>query len=159
LAFLDELTGLYNRRGFLTLAEQQLKTADRAKREMLLLFADFDDLKHINDTLGHTQGDLALIEVADVLRDKFRESDIIARIGGDEFVVLATETGGSSADAITARLQENLKAINAREGRSYKLSLSMGIAHYDFEQPCSIDALLARADRAMYERKQSDTSG
>jgi diguanylate cyclase (GGDEF)-like protein/PAS domain S-box-containing protein len=159
LAFLDELTGLYNRRGFLTLAEQQLKTADRAKRKMLLLFADFDHLKHINDTLGHTQGDLALIEVADVLRDKFRESDIIARIGGDEFVVLATETGEASADAITARLQENLKAINAREGRRYKLSLSMGIAHYDFEQPCSIEALLARADRAMYERKQSDTSG
>jgi len=156
LALIDELTGLYNRRGFFTLAEQQLKTADRAKSRMLLLFADFDGLKQINDAFGHFEGDQALIEVANVLRKKFRESDIIARIGGDEFVVLATETGGGGTGAITARLQENLEAINAREGRRYELALSVGIAHYDPEHPCSIDELLARADRAMYEKKRSE---
>jgi diguanylate cyclase (GGDEF)-like protein/PAS domain S-box-containing protein len=154
MALVDDLTGLYNRRGFFTLAAQQLKTADRAKSRMLLLFADFDGLKQINDACGHSEGDQALIEVANVLRKKFRESDIIARIGGDEFVVLATETGRAGSDAITARLQENLEAINAKEGRRYKLSLSMGTAQYDPEHPCSIDELLARADRAMYERKR-----
>jgi len=156
LALVDDLTGLYNRRGFFTLSQQQLKTADRAKMRMALLFADFDGLKQINDALGHSEGDQALIETADVLRETFRESDIIARIGGDEFVVLAIETNGAPAEIIATRLQENLEAINAREGRRYKLSLSMGIAHYDPARPCSIDDLLAQADRAMYEQKRGN---
>jgi diguanylate cyclase (GGDEF)-like protein/PAS domain S-box-containing protein len=160
LLLIDELTGLYNRRGFSTLTQQQLKMADRAKRRMLLLFADFDDLKRINDTFGHPEGDRALIEIAGILRATFRESDIVARIGGDEFVVLAIETDGAPAEVITARLQENLEAHNAREDRRYKLSLSIGIAHYDPEHPCSINELLAQADRAMYEKKQQcNTSG
>jgi diguanylate cyclase (GGDEF)-like protein/PAS domain S-box-containing protein len=152
----DELTGLYNRRGFSTLGQQQLKMADRAKRKMVLLFADFDDLKRINDTLGHREGDQALIEIASVLKDTFRESDIIARIGGDEFVVLAIETDGVSAEILTSRLQENLEARNAEGDHRYKLSLSAGIARYDPEHPCSIDELLARADRLMYEQKQDN---
>jgi len=156
LALVDDLTGLYNRRGFFTLGQQQLKTADRAKMRMALLFADFDGLKQINDALGHSEGDRALSETADVLRETFRESDIIARIGGDEFVVLAIETNGAPAEIIATRLQENLEAINAREGRRYKLSLSMGIAHYDPARPCSIDDLLAQADRAMYEQKRGN---
>jgi diguanylate cyclase (GGDEF)-like protein/PAS domain S-box-containing protein len=152
----DELTGLYNRRGFLTLGQQQLKTAHRAKSKMSLLFADFDDLKRINDTLGHHEGDQALIDIADVLKEIFRESDIIARIGGDEFVVLVIETDGVSAEILTTRLQENLEARNARGDRRYKLSLSVGTARYDPESPCSIDELLAQADRLMYEQKQDD---
>jgi diguanylate cyclase (GGDEF)-like protein len=154
LLLVDDLTGLYNRRGFFNLVEQQLKIADRTKRKMLLLFADFDDLKQINDTLGHREGDLALIEIAHVLKETFRQSDIIARIGGDEFVVLAMETDGASAEVLTARLRENLEVRNARGDRRYKLSLSVGITRYDPENPCSIDELLARADRLMYEQKQ-----
>ncbi len=156
LALLDNLTDLFNRRGFFTLAEQQLKAAERARRRMVLLFADFDGLKQINDTFGHSEGDRTLIETADTLRETFRESDIIARIGGDEFVVLAAETGGADADVITTRLQENLAARNARGDRRYKLSLSVGTARYDPEHSCSINELLAQADRAMYERKQGD---
>jgi diguanylate cyclase (GGDEF)-like protein/PAS domain S-box-containing protein len=153
LALVDELTGLYNRRGFVTLSQQQLKTADRTKRRMLLLFADFDKLKQINDTFGHPEGDRALIEAADVLRETFRESDIMARIGGDEFVVLAIETDRATSETLTTRLQKKLKARNARGGRPYTLSLSVGVARYDPEHPCSVDDLLARADRAMYEQK------
>ena len=156
LLLVDELTGLYNRRGFLTLSQQQLKIANRAERKMLLLFADFDHLKQINDALGHPEGDRALIEVADVLKETFRASDIIARIGGDEFVVLVVETDRLDAEVLTARWQENLEARNAREGRRYRLSLSMGIARYDPEHRCSIDELLARADRLMYEQKQDN---
>jgi diguanylate cyclase (GGDEF)-like protein/PAS domain S-box-containing protein len=152
----DPLTGVPNRLGFLTLAEQQLKMADRAKKRMVLLFADFDHLKRINDTFGHSEGDRALIEVADVLEDTFRESDIIGRIAGDEFVVLAIETDGDSAEILATRLQENLEARNAKADRRYDLSLSVGIARYDPEYPCSIDELLARADRAMYEQKQGN---
>jgi len=154
LLLIDELTGLYNRRGFVALSRHQLKAADRAKRKMLLLFADFDGLKRINDNFGHQEGDRALIEVADVFRETFRESDIVARIGGDEFVVLAIETDRVDSKVLTTRLQENLAARNTRGGRRYKLSLSMGLAHYDPKHPCVIDELLAQADRAMYEQKQ-----
>ncbi|MFQ5814333.1 MAG: PAS domain S-box protein, partial [Anaerolineae bacterium] len=154
LALLDELTNLYNRRGFSVLAEQQLKMAERGKRKMLLLFADLDGLKWINDTFGHSEGDRALMETADVLEETFRESDIVARIGGDEFVVLAVETNGSPAEVLVHRLQENLEARNARRDRRYELSLSVGLARYDPERPCSIEELLTQADRAMYERKQ-----
>jgi diguanylate cyclase (GGDEF)-like protein/PAS domain S-box-containing protein len=158
LALIDDLTSLYNRRGFSTLGQQQLKAANRTKRRMVLLFADLDGLKQINDAFGHPEGDRALIEVANALRETFRESDIVARIGGDEFVVLAIETNGSPAEVLATRLQEDLKARNAREDRHYKLSLSMGLARYDPEHPCSIDELLAQADRAMYEQKRDDTS-
>jgi diguanylate cyclase (GGDEF)-like protein/PAS domain S-box-containing protein len=156
LALIDDLTGLYNRRGFFTLGQQQLKAADRAKSGMALLFADFNGLKRINDALGHPEGDRALIETAGVLRETFRDSDIIARFGGDEFVVLAIETDGVGFQVLTTRLQENLEAHNARKGRRYKLSLSVGLARYDPESPCSIEELLAQADRAMYERKRGD---
>jgi diguanylate cyclase (GGDEF)-like protein/PAS domain S-box-containing protein len=154
LLLIDELTGLYNRRGFVTLGRQQLKAADRAKRKMLLLFADFNHLKQINDTFGHPEGDRALIEVAHAFRETFRQSDIMARIGGDEFVVLAIETDSAGAEALTTRLQENLEARNARGDLPYELSLSAGVARYDSEHPCSIDELLARADRLMYEQKR-----
>jgi diguanylate cyclase (GGDEF)-like protein len=153
LALVDELTGLYNRRGFLTLGEQQLKMANRTKMRMALLFADMDGLKKINDAFGHSEGDRALIETAGILTESFRESDIVARIAGDEFVVMAVETNTLPGDILTARLQENLEIHNAREDREYKLSLSVGLARYDPDHPISIDELLAKADRDMYEQK------
>ena len=152
-ALVDELTGLYNRRGFMLLAQQQLKLADRTKMGMLLLFADLDNLKWINDTLGHRKGDLALIETARILKETFREPDIIARIGGDEFGVLAIEGRKGSAEMLISRLQERLDTHNAKRKHRYKLSLSMGIERYDPECPCSIDELLAMADSLMYEQK------
>lgn len=155
LSLTDDLTGLYNRRGFITLAGQQLKLVERTKSGILLLFADLDGLKEINDTLGHHEGDLDLVETANILKGSFRDLDIIARIGGDEFVALAIETSGIHADIFMARLQEKLDARNAKENRRYKLSISMGIAHCDPEHPCSIDELLARVDRLMYDQKQS----
>jgi len=153
-ALVDELTGLYNRRGFMFLAQQQLKLANRNKTGILLLFSDFNNLKWINDTLGHHKGDLALIEIANILKETFREPDIIARIGGDEFGVLAIGSRRDSAEMLISRLQENLDSHNAKGKRRYKLSLSMGIARYDPECPCSIDELLGRADTLMYEQKR-----
>lgn len=153
LANTDELTGLYNRRGFFAVAEQQLKTAKRLKREILLLSADLDGLKEINDKFGHQEGDRALIEVATVLKESFRESDVIARIGGDEFVVFQIENIEKSPEILTARLQKKLGLRNDTRGR-YLLSASVGIAHADPESISSIEELLAQADKLMYEKKK-----
>ena len=154
MAYHDPLTGLPNRRGFSILAQLQLKIANRKKGSMLLLFADFDDLKSINDNLGHHEGDKALIETANLLRKTFRGSDIIARIGGDEFVVLAVENSRECSKILTGHLQKNLKARNMKGSRPYELSLSVGTVRYDSQYPSSIDGLLDEADRLMYEQKR-----
>lgn len=155
LSLTDDLTGVYNRRGFMTLAEQQLKMANRMRVRLLLLFVDLDGMKWINDTLGHHEGDRALVDTAEVLKETFRESDVIARIGGDEFAVIALEESECCDETVVVRLQENLGVSNEERGRPYRLSLSIGIAHYTPDKPCSIDELLERADKLMYEQKRT----
>lgn len=152
LSLTDELTGLYNRRGFLTLVKQQTKIADRMEKEMLLIFADIDKMKLINDTLGHKEGDRALIDTANIFRKTLRDSDIIARFGGDEFVALAMEACNEHAKIIYNRLQETINIYNEKEERPYKLSLSFGFVCY--VTGSSIEELLVQADRLMYEDKQ-----
>jgi len=154
LSITDQLTGLFNRRGFLALAEQQLKIADRTKKELLLFFIDLDGMKWINDNLGHKKGDEALIEAANILKKVLRESDIIARVGGDEFTVLALGSSMEHQDIIINRLQYCIDTENSRENRNYKISLSTGIAYYNPENPCSIDELMMQADKLMYEQKR-----
>lgn len=155
LSITDHLTGLYNRRGFMTLAEQQIKVMERTKKGTLLLFADLDKLKSINDTLGHNKGDKALIEVALILKEVFRESDIIARIGGDEFAVLGIAATKSDIGVFESRLQEQIGIHNAYDNRDYTISLSVGTACSDPENRYSIDELMSKADNLMYERKRS----
>jgi diguanylate cyclase (GGDEF)-like protein/PAS domain S-box-containing protein len=154
LAVRDELTGLSNRRGFLTLAEQQLKAAMRDKRSMLAVFVDLDGLKSINDQLGHAEGDRALIDIAEVMRLTFRDSDVIGRIGGDELVALVAEGSPFRSDGIIQRLQTALATFNAGGERPYYLSASIGVARYDPHSPIAIDSLVNRADSEMYENKQ-----
>jgi two-component system cell cycle response regulator len=113
LSTTDELTGLYNRRGFFTLVAQQLKLAQRAQREMVLVYIDIDNMKAINDSLGHHGGDDALVKTARLLKETFRTSDIIARIGGDEYVIFAIECSQKSAELLTSRLQEKLDTFKA----------------------------------------------
>jgi diguanylate cyclase (GGDEF)-like protein/PAS domain S-box-containing protein len=155
LSLTDELTGLYNRRGFMTLAAQQIKIANRLKRELLLIASDLDDLKTINDTMGHHEGDQALVDAATILMETFRSSDIIARIGGDEFVVLQIKNRENSLLISTDRLQETFAEHNLKSQKPYKLSLSLGIVIYNPEQPVSLEQLLADADTKMYEQKKS----
>jgi diguanylate cyclase (GGDEF)-like protein len=152
LSLIDELTGLYNRRGFLTLVKQQTKIADRMGKEMLLIFADIDRMKLINDTLGHKEGDRALTDAANILKKTLRESDIIARFGGDEFLILAMEACNEHSEIIYNELQENIKLHNEKEVRPYKLSLSLGFACY--VPGSSIEEVLVQADQLMYEDKQ-----
>jgi diguanylate cyclase (GGDEF)-like protein len=153
LSLRDELTGLYNRRGFLTLAEQQLKLANRAKKGLLMIFVDVDGMKDINDTLGHRQGDSVLVDTARILGKTFRESDIIARYGGDEFIILSIENTESGAELFETRLREHLEYHNNYESRLYTLSLSTGFARYDPDNPLSIEDLLVEADHIMYDKK------
>jgi len=153
LSLTDELTDLYNRRRFFVLAEQYLKVAIRAKKKLLLLYIDMDDLKWINDHCGHNQGDQALIAFASILRKTFRESDIIARIGGDEFVVLL-ESPDENDEMLITRLYENIRDYNTEVSKDYKLSVSVGPAHFGPEYFISIDELLSKADALMYAQKQ-----
>jgi diguanylate cyclase (GGDEF)-like protein/PAS domain S-box-containing protein len=154
LSLTDELTGLYNRRGFFTVGEQLLKQSRRQKTGIFVVYADVDDLKEINDKWGHREGDMALIHTAAVLRGTFRESDIIARIGGDEFVVLAMEIAKTGAEKLKNRLQSILNTHNAKN-RRYKLLLSTGIAYCAPECLYSIDELLIQGDQLMYGQKKS----
>ena len=151
----DELTGLRNRRGFFALAEQQFKLARRNKKQMFLIFIDLDGLKKINDTLGHGTGDEALTETADILRKTFWKSDIIARLGGDEFATLAPNCNSDGAKIMLARLHKNIKVQNDMPGRRYPLEFSVGLEHFDPEAPCTVDELVARADKTMYQNKRS----
>jgi diguanylate cyclase (GGDEF)-like protein len=153
LSLTDELTGLYNRRRFFVLTEQYLKVAIRTKKRSLLLYIDMDDLKWINDHCGHKEGDRALTDLARILKRTFRESDIIARIGGDEFVVLLESTPEND-EILMTRLYENIKDCNAKGLRPYKLSISVGSAQYDPENPISLDELLSKADALMYAQKR-----
>ena len=155
LSITDPLTGLYNRRGFLTLAEQQLKIAERTKNELMLLFADLDGMKWINDHLGHQRGDEALVEAADVFKEVFRQSDIVARMGGDEFAVLALGSSVENSDILKDRLQQQISIHNHRENRDYALSVSIGMLYSDPKSLSSLDDLMSRADALMYEQKRN----
>ena len=157
LALTDDLTCLYNRRAFYALASQQLKVMRRKDRGLLLFFADVNHLKSINDTFGHREGDLALIRTADALEQTFRNSDILARISGDEFAVLVLEANSQDQAAILHRLEEHLRSVSAEETR-YKLSLSVGMVRFDPRYDVSLGDLLSAADRAMYEAKRAHST-
>jgi diguanylate cyclase (GGDEF)-like protein/PAS domain S-box-containing protein len=159
LSLTDDLTGLYNRRGFITLAHQEIKIANRLSKGMMLFFMDFDNLKAINDSAGHHVGDQVLIDTAHVIKQTFRESDVIARYGGDEFVALTLEISENSELVLIKRLGENLANFNAVNPAPYRLSLSLGFAHYDPQKPLPIEELLVKADRSMYDNKRNHNHG
>ncbi|MBS2022575.1 MAG: GGDEF domain-containing protein, partial [Deltaproteobacteria bacterium] len=149
---LDELTGLYNRRGFLTLAEERRASARRAGQRAFLLFADLDGMKRINDELGHDAGDVALRETADLLRRTLRKADIVARLGGDEFVALVCETGKFDEGALLRRLELELERLNREKRLPFVLSASFGLAQPEGPDE-TLAAMIKRADEEMYKAK------
>jgi len=159
MALLDDLTGLYNRRGLITLGKQHITLARRLNKGFTLLFADLDEMKWINDNFGHKVGDQALKDIALILKETFRESDILARQGGDEFVIITVEAGPDAADKILQRLQRKIEEFKIRENRPYPLNLSIGVAYYDPQNPASLYELLEKSDKAMYENKQKKIYG
>ncbi|MGA2531748.1 MAG: diguanylate cyclase [Candidatus Aminicenantales bacterium] len=156
LSLTDALTSLYNRRGFMHLGEQQIRIAARLNKRIFILYYDVDDLKHVNDTFGHKEGDRVLADLANILRMSFRDSDVVARMGGDEFVVMAMEAARVNADVFTKRLQDKLDIYNSQpdvRGR-YTITLSTGLSVYDPELPAPVEELVSRADAFMYEHKR-----
>jgi diguanylate cyclase (GGDEF)-like protein len=154
LSLIDDLTGLYNRRGFIDLGEQHLKLARRTARPVILVFLDVDRLKAINDTWGHHMGDKALVGIAEILRDTFRQSDILARMGGDEFAVMVLETTEGNQLEFIHRLRDKVDQTNERTPEPYQLSVSLGTAMFEGGDGRSLADLLHEADRAMYEEKR-----
>jgi diguanylate cyclase (GGDEF)-like protein len=153
LSLTDHMTGLYNHRGFFTLAEHQAKTARRAKQNALLIYVDMDGLKQINDTLGHNIGSVAITALADVLKQTFRDCDIIARLGGDEFAVLAPNVAFEESVRMIDRLRNNLEAFNNGD-KSFRLAASLGVVQIDHSSHKTIEEQMATADRAMYDDKR-----
>lgn len=154
LSLTDDLTGLQNRRGFLTLAEQHLRTIFR-KGAALLVYVDLDDLKLINDTQGHLEGNRALIVTANLLRACFRQSDIIGRMGGDEFCTLMTDAGEDSIPPVHQRVRQRVDSINALWSWRFQLSVSIGIAEVSSTNQSSLEELIRVADANMYEGKRN----
>ncbi len=155
LLLIDELTQLRNRRGFFELAEEALNSAEREQQTMALFFMDLNGLKQINDTLGHMSGDDALRDTAEVLRRTFRGSDIVARIGGDEFVALAYLHNERDVETLCARLREHLRDFNASRQRPYAVDLSIGATLIDESADENLEEFIARADEAMYQEKRA----
>ncbi len=151
----DVLTGLYNRRGYEVLSQHYLDLAHRKGKRVFVIYADLDGLKEINDRGGHPGGDQAIIRTADILRKTFRKSDIIARIGGDEFAIATMENGHSSAAIQMARLHVNLRRHAVQNHYAQPISLSVGVAHSNARGTTSIVELTAQADARMYIEKRS----
>lgn len=155
LSLTDELTGLNNRRGFMILSNGLLKFARRANHPLSLFYIDMDSLKAINDKFGHAHGDTALTHFAHILTETFRDSDVIARMGGDEFAVLTIDATEGGLNSIQARLQSNVDAHNLELVSGYTLSFSFGIIRIDLNSTFTVEALLSQADEAMYSHKKS----
>jgi diguanylate cyclase (GGDEF)-like protein len=153
ISLTDALTGLNNRRGFMILATALLKFARRAGHPLCLLYIDLDSLKYTNDTYGHAAGDLAITHFAQILTDTFRESDVIGRMGGDEFVALTIDTAENDLANIQSRLQNKVDIYNVQPERIYPMAFSVGVITIDIDSTLSMEELLAQADAAMYKHK------
>ncbi len=158
ISITDVLTGLLNRRGFMFVAEKQLELTKRLDKSLFLFYADIDNMKWINDNLGHSYGDQALIEAAEILQKTFRKSDVlgIGRLGGDEFAALmyGNLENPNEDHPVLQRIQDEISLRNARDNRSYTFAMSVGIAEFDKEKPCSLEDFLSKGDRAMYKCKR-----
>jgi len=154
-SMMDALTGLFNRRGYDLLSQHYLDLAHRRGKRIFVIYADLDGLKQINDRKGHSEGDQALIRTAEILRQTFRKSDIIARIGGDEFAIATMENGHDSADIQMARLKVNLRRHSAENHYGEPISLSVGVVRSNRLRNSSIQELTTRADALMYIEKRA----
>lgn len=152
-AITDDLTSLYNRRGFFNFFIKKMEYAKRYNKGLVLFFADIDDMKWINDTLSHNDGDMALVETANMLRATFSYNDIIARIGGDEFAIISLDSDEENVEKKMKKLIMNQETFNNTKKYEFELSISIGTSFYDPSNPASIDELMSKADQLMYKSK------
>lgn len=159
LSLVDELTGLYNRRGFLAFSEQHLISVQRANKSVMVVYADLDGLKQINDSFGHKEGDRALMKTAEILRETFRSSDILGRLGGDEFTVFAAVEPEGGVETVMARLNDKFQKYNSQNASPYRLSISVGLAFMHPDENQTVEDLMAQADESMYKNKRQRKAG
>lgn len=150
----DELTGLYNRRGFFTLAQEKYQISIAEGQDGVLFFTDMDGLKRINDTYGHHEGDEAIISMSKILKKTFSDEDILARIGGDEFVILCTGRTSRYIEEVVTQINKHCDAYNTCSDKLYSLSISVGGIFYSHDEAEPLDALMSRADKLLYEKKR-----
>lgn len=153
LATLDELTLISNRRGFLALAQHALNLCNRKGMPSTVIYFDLNRFKDINDRYGHAEGDKALIGFADTMRATFRDSDVYARIGGDEFVVFLADIGPGNIDSFLARFEHAIQKHNDEAQRGYAISYSAGYVCCPANEQHAIQQILSRADALMYQKK------
>ena len=154
LSLKDELTELYNRRGFFTVGSQQIKVAERLGKTLLLFYADVDGMKECNDKHGHLKGDRLLRKASRVLKRTFRESDVIGRLGGDEFAILSLDAAQESADALLTRLEKALESENKADPDPTDLSISVGFSTMVPTVETKVEDLIREADEKMYGHKR-----
>lgn len=150
----DELTSLYNRRGFMKFFEKNIEYSKRYNKGLTLFFIDIDGMKWINDTLSHNDGDIALIETSNILKSTFSYNDIICRIGGDEFAIISMDSDPETAQKKNQKLMTNQDNLNNSKKYEFRLSISVGESYFDPKNPMNIDELMSRADEMMYENKK-----
>jgi diguanylate cyclase (GGDEF)-like protein len=156
LASVDELTRIPNRRGFVAMTQRCISLCARHDLPVSLVYFDLDNFKSINDRFGHDEGDQALTAFADLMRKTFRESDTFARIGGDEFVALLTNTGENRAAEVVERLRSQVEAFSAQADRGYEIKFTDGVVTMRPNETSTIDDLLREADAMMYDKKRAN---
>ena len=158
LSLRDELTGLFNRRGFMSQTERMLDLAARKRTPCALIYGDLDGFKSINDTFGHAAGDAALIDIGTILSSAVRTTDLVARLGGDEFTTFAFDIAPESVALLLDRISDTIAASNAARigevGCNWHLGMSLGVAYFDPSEPSDVETLLRVADAAQYVEKK-----
>jgi len=156
LSLTDDLTGLYNRRGFLAMAEQQIRLErhEGTARGLTFMFADMDGLKRLNDIYGHEAGSDAIKDLAKIFSAALRDSDLVARWGGDEFVILAIGSQDQGSDLMKERISRMIDEFNLTSERRYALSCNIGVAPIPVDGNQPFESVLAKADEAMYAEKR-----
>ncbi|MCG8485003.1 MAG: GGDEF domain-containing response regulator [Clostridia bacterium] len=154
LALIDELTGIFNRRAFLNLSDHRLKLAKRREKNVFFLFCDIDGLKSINDKFGHYEGDFVLKEFADVIKNSFRESDIVARYSGDEFIIFASNVREEDKEVIMQRIYDNLSIKNQQINKPYTISASFGTVLKMPDKNTTLEEIIREIDIRMYQEKE-----
>lgn len=149
----DSLTNLYNRRYFDKEFQIEMKRSNRNNSALSVLYIDIDDFKGLNDTYGHTVGDLVLKETSMVFLETTRDSDTCARIGGDEFAIILPETSNEELGYVSERIMMNINNIKIQEDITYPINVNLSIGGTSFVQDSDMKAMLEKVDRALYDAK------
>lgn len=151
----DELTNVYNRRGFFEVTNKLIENEESQGRKAIIIFADLDNLKIINDEFGHDEGDFAIKMAAIILKESLRNSDVVARIGGDEFAAFALTDANITGEKICDRIQTICDRFNADSDKKYYVELSVGFAEFDCSANVEIEKYLDKADEMLYQDKKN----